>query len=60
MLTEGAKEFVESAASLIRIGMFLFIGYALTHHYPWSDSVALTLVLILFLRALSARSGSAT
>lgn len=50
-----AALFMERTSIVLRIASFIFIGWVGTHHMPWFDAIAITLTLILTLRAIGAR-----
>lgn len=48
-------EFLGRAAVFVRMAAFIFVAWVLEHHVQTIDAIALTIVLILTLRAMGRR-----
>lgn len=59
ILTDRAEATVPAWANLLKLGLWLFVGYAASRHVPWEDAVAGTFVVAQAIRAVSLRQGKA-
>ncbi len=57
ILTDRAAESVPAWVNLLKLGLWLFVGYAASRHVAWEDAVAGTFLFAQVVRAVGQRQG---